>query len=84
MLTRSRQDAKLGKKFSLRFCVCVSSLSVQYHIDQSRIALFQGQYTTNYGAMMAAATMSIVPMIILFLFVQRYIIEGITMSGLKL
>jgi multiple sugar transport system permease protein len=48
------------------------------------IQLFQSQYTTNTAVMMAAASISILPMLILFLFAQRYIIEGITMSGLKL
>jgi multiple sugar transport system permease protein len=47
------------------------------------IQLFQSQYTTNTAVMMAAASISILPMLILFLFAQRYIIEGITMSGLK-
>jgi|WetSurMetagenome_2_1015567.scaffolds.fasta_scaffold27320_2 multiple sugar transport system permease protein len=47
------------------------------------IQLFQSQYTQNTSVMMAAASISILPMLILFLFAQRFIIEGITMSGLK-
>lgn len=47
------------------------------------ISLLQGQYVTNFGVLMAAATMTILPMIVLFIFAQRYLIEGITMSGLK-
>lgn len=48
------------------------------------IQLFTGQYSKNIPVMMAAASITILPMLILFLFAQRYIIEGITMSGLKL
>ena len=48
------------------------------------IQLFQNQYTTNLAVMMAAATISILPILIVFIFAQRFIIEGITMSGLKL
>ena len=47
------------------------------------IQLFQNQYSQDIPAMMAAATISVLPMTILFIFAQRYIIEGITMSGLK-
>lgn len=47
------------------------------------IALFQGQFVSNYAVMMAAATLSILPMVIVFVVAQRYLIEGITMSGLK-
>ncbi len=48
------------------------------------IALFQGQFITNYGVMMAAGSLATLPMVIVFIFAQRYLIEGITMSGLKL
>ena len=47
------------------------------------IQLFQNQYSQDIPAMMAAASISILPMTILFIFAQRFIIEGITMSGLK-
>ena len=33
--------------------------------------------------MMAAATVAIVPMIIMFFFAQRYFIEGMTFAGIK-
>jgi multiple sugar transport system permease protein len=33
---------------------------------------------------MAAATLAILPMLIVFTFAQRYIVEGITMTGLKM
>ena len=38
---------------------------------------------SDYGAMFAMCVLSLLPVIILFLFTQRYIVEGISMSGLK-
>ena len=47
------------------------------------IQMFQGQLTMLWGPMMAASTMVILPLIILFFFAQRYFIEGIALSGIK-
>ncbi len=38
---------------------------------------------SDYGAMFAMCVLSLLPVIVLFLFTQRYIVEGISMSGLK-
>jgi ABC-type glycerol-3-phosphate transport system permease component len=47
------------------------------------IALFQQQYTSSYGLMMAAATVAFIPALATFLAFQRYFVQGITMSGFK-
>lgn len=47
------------------------------------ISTFQSQYSTSYGLMMAASVLSILPIILLFFFMQRNFVEGITMTGLK-
>ncbi len=47
------------------------------------IALFQGEHSTNTAVMMAAANMATIPILVLFVFFQRQLIEGITLSGLK-
>ncbi len=45
---------------------------------------FKDQYLTiYYDRLIAASVMSMVPMIVLFFFAQRYFIEGIQLSGLK-
>ncbi|QSO50420.1 carbohydrate ABC transporter permease [Alicyclobacillus curvatus] len=44
---------------------------------------FSTDVGTVYNQLMAAATFSVVPLIILFLFGQRYFIEGIARSGIK-
>jgi len=38
---------------------------------------------SDYGAMFAMCVLSLLPVIVLFLFTQKYIVEGIAMSGLK-
>jgi multiple sugar transport system permease protein len=47
------------------------------------ISTFQSQYTSDYPHMMAVAMLSILPIIVVFLFAQRYFIEGVTLTGLK-
>ena len=47
------------------------------------IALFQGQYNTNTAVMLAAANLATVPLLILFLFFQKQLVEGIAMTGVK-
>lgn len=44
---------------------------------------FKGLYVTNWSYMMAGATISVIPIILVYLFAQRYIIEGITLTGIK-
>ncbi len=41
------------------------------------------EYTADYGGVMAAAVLSILPILLVFIFLQRYFIEGIAMSGIK-
>lgn len=41
------------------------------------------EYSIDYPGMMAAATASIIPIVIVFLFGQRYIIEGLVSSAVK-
>ena len=46
---------------------------------------FKGQFpgTTDYSPLMAMATFSMVPILLMFLFAQKYFIEGIATTGLK-
>lgn len=43
---------------------------------------FQGQYGTEWHLMMAAAAITIIPTLLVFSFLQRYLAEGITISGM--
>jgi multiple sugar transport system permease protein len=44
---------------------------------------FRGEFVDDYGLMMTGATLGIIPVVIVFLFFRRYIIEGVTLSGMK-
>jgi len=47
------------------------------------VAFFKDPYDINFGPLMAAASIATVPMIVAYLFVQKYIIKGIASTGLK-
>ena len=47
------------------------------------LAILQGAYNTNYTVIMAGGVVASIPVLILFAFAQRYIIEGVSRSGLK-
>jgi multiple sugar transport system permease protein len=45
------------------------------------LTLFIGQYGTEWHLMMAAATVALLPVLLVFALAQRYYIEGIAMTG---
>ena len=47
------------------------------------LALFRGEYSTEYGPLMAASFVMILPVIVLFFLTQRTFIQGITLTGIK-
>jgi multiple sugar transport system permease protein len=47
------------------------------------LKLLQGAYTTDYPVIMAGATLASLPVLVLYIFVQRYVIEGVARSGIK-
>ncbi|HEU5483947.1 MAG TPA: carbohydrate ABC transporter permease [Microlunatus sp.] len=44
---------------------------------------FKGEYSTEFGPLMAVSTLAVLPIIVLFFFAQRTFIEGITLTGVK-
>lgn len=48
------------------------------------LALFNSEYRNDYTALMAASTAVTLPVLVLFLALQRQFVRGIVMSGLKL
>ena len=48
------------------------------------LAKMQGQFSSNFPQLMAAATMACLPMIVLYLIFQKQFVEGIATSGGKL
>jgi len=47
------------------------------------LSIFQGEYSTEFGALMAASTVMLLPIVVLFFFTQRTFIQGITLTGIK-
>lgn len=47
------------------------------------LKMFNGQYSTNYGALFAATTISIIPVLLVYLFFQKQFIAGIAASAVK-
>lgn len=57
--------------------------STELKTIQLGLRMFISQYSADYNLIMAAALVSLVPVGILFLSMQRFFIEGIATSGLK-
>jgi len=47
------------------------------------LALFVGQHVVEYAVVMAGATLALLPLFVVFLFAQRYFVQGISLTGLK-
>ena len=47
------------------------------------LAGLQGQYTTDWDVMMAGSVISILPMLAIYIFAQKYVVRGIASSGIK-
>ncbi|MBQ8950059.1 MAG: carbohydrate ABC transporter permease [Eubacterium sp.] len=50
---------------------------------QLGLKMFIGQYSSEYGLIMAGSMISLVPVIIMFVFMQKYFVTGVTTAGLK-
>ena len=50
---------------------------------QLAIQTFFGSKPINYGPIMASLTVSAIPMLIMFIFLQKYYVEGIASTGIK-
>ncbi|CAG9621107.1 carbohydrate ABC transporter permease [Sutcliffiella rhizosphaerae] len=47
------------------------------------LAIMQGQFNIQFAKLMAATIFSALPVIILFIFAQRFLVKGIALSGIK-
>ncbi|WP_342757604.1 carbohydrate ABC transporter permease [Kineothrix sedimenti] len=50
---------------------------------QLGLKMFIGQYSAEYGLIMAGSVVSLIPVIIVFLCLQKYFVEGVASTGLK-
>ena len=47
------------------------------------IQMFMAQYSTEWGSLMAAASLASIPTIVFFLFVQKYMVQGVVAGAVK-
>ena len=47
------------------------------------LALFKSEYLVEWNLMMAASTLMLLPILVLFFLAQRYFVQGIVMTGIK-
>lgn len=50
---------------------------------QLGLRMFISQYSAEYGLIMAGSVITMIPVLILFLFLQKYFVQGIASTGLK-
>ena len=50
---------------------------------QLGLKMFISQYSSDYGLIMAGSVLSLIPVLIMFLCLQKYFVEGVASTGLK-
>lgn len=44
---------------------------------------FQGVYSTQWNLLLAGSVIAVIPLVVIYIFMQRYIVEGIATTGIK-
>lgn len=57
--------------------------SVDKKTIQLGLKMFISQYSSDYGLIMAGSVLSLIPVIIVFMCLQKYFVEGVASTGLK-
>jgi multiple sugar transport system permease protein len=47
------------------------------------LAQLQGKFVTQWNQVMAASTVTVIPILLVFLFAQKYFVEGVSITGIK-
>ncbi|AQY52121.1 putative sugar ABC transporter permease [Listeria weihenstephanensis FSL R9-0317] len=55
----------------------------KYYTLSVGLSLLKGQYSSNYALQMAGSTFMVIPIILIFMMFQKYILKGFNVSGLK-
>jgi multiple sugar transport system permease protein len=55
----------------------------KYYTLSVGLALLKGQHSSNYALQMAGSSFMVIPIIIVFLALQKYILQGFNVSGMK-
>jgi multiple sugar transport system permease protein len=67
----------------LMFALTLTNTDNMRTIPPGLVVTYQGQYQVYWSEMMAASLLVSVPVILLFIFMQRYFIRGMTMGAVK-
>ena len=57
--------------------------SVEKKTIQLGLKMFISQYSSDYGLIMAGSVLSLIPVIVVFMCLQQYFVEGVASTGLK-
>jgi len=57
--------------------------SIEHFTMNLGLSMFSGQYGTEWGYLMAASTLAMLPILVLFAVAQKYYIAGIVVTGVK-
>ena len=57
--------------------------SEMYPVSLALKLFFDPGSSSDYGAMFAMSTLSVLPVMLIFIFLQKYLVEGIASTGLK-
>jgi multiple sugar transport system permease protein len=67
----------------LMFSLTLTSTDTMRTIAAGLVVTYQGQYQIYWSEMMAASLLASLPIVLLFLLMQRYFIQGMTMGAVK-
>lgn len=54
-----------------------------HHTLTLALSVLKGNYSTNYGLVMAGSALTFLPPFTLYIFLQKQFVEGIALSGIK-
>ena len=72
----------LGRWNDFVYPLVITRTPGQYTLPVA-LATLQGANTTDYGQLLAGTTISILPVLILFLFLQKEFVSGMTAGSVK-
>ena len=72
----------MGSWMNLMWPLIVVNTHVKYTLPVG-LAYFQGVHGTDWPLLMAGSLMMILPILVVFLFNQRFFVEGIKLTGIK-
>lgn len=72
----------MGSWMSLMWPLIVVNTNAKYPLPVG-LSYFQGLHNTNWELLMAATVMMMLPILVVFIFAQRFFVEGIKLSGIK-